>query len=105
LQNELKKNDIKTDIAVLYNTVSDMRRKDEINRIIKDIDYVVIASGFAGKTFKEMLEPETFDLTNGKIVVIGAQTEKMCRQAGLCADYVAKTATAHGIVELLCSIK
>jgi uroporphyrinogen III methyltransferase/synthase len=105
LQNELKKNDIKTDIAVLYNTVSDMRRKDEINRIIKDIDYVVIASGSAGKAFKEMLEPEKSDLTDGKIVVIGAQTEKICRQAGLCVDYVAKTATAHGIAELLCSIK
>jgi uroporphyrinogen-III synthase len=81
-----------------------MRRKDEINRIIKDVDYVVIASGFAGRVFREMLEPEMTDLLKGKIAVIGPRTEEMCRQAGICADYVAKTATAQGIAELLCSI-
>lgn len=102
LENELKQAGIYRDTAYLYETVCDERRKEEINRIFSDIDYTIIASGLAGRTLSKMLSLPTDAYTGNKIVAIGEETEKICKEAGILVDLVAQKHTAEGIVEIIC---
>ena len=102
LENELKNAGIYRDTAYLYETVYDERRKEEINRIFNDIDYTIIASGLAGRALSKMLALNTNTYTGNKIVAIGEETEKVCKEVGVTAHLIAKKHTVDGIVEIIC---
>jgi len=102
LENELKNAGVYYDTAYLYETIYDKRRKDDLNRIFNDIDYTIIASGLAGRALSDLLEVEPSAYTGNKIVAIGEETEKVCKDVGIAVNLIAKEHTADGIVDIIC---
>ena len=49
-----------------------------------------------------MLSLPTDAYTGNKIVAIGEETEKICKEAGILVNLVAQKHTAEGIVEIIC---
>lgn len=81
----------------LYETWVDERRKEELNRIVKDVDYITVASGSAARALKNMLdEPEHL---NAKIISIGPSTTEEAGKAGLSVYDTADVYTAAGIAQ------
>lgn len=79
----------------LYETWPDDRRKEELNRIVKDVDYITVASGSAARALKNMLEePEKLE---ARIISIGPETTKEAKKAGLSVYETADVYTAAGI--------
>lgn len=95
----LKERGIRYTDAAIYETRMDMRRKDELNRVIADVDYITIASGSAAKAFAAMADPEA-DL-RGKVVSIGPATTKTCAKQGIPVAVEAEYYTAKGIVQAI----
>lgn len=83
----------------LYETWVDRRRGEELNRQVKEADYVVVASGSAARAMAEMLE-DTADL-NGKLVSIGPTTTREATRLGLPVYADAVEYTAEGIVAVI----
>ena len=85
-----------TDIPV-YETWVDERRREELNRIVQEVDYITLASGSAAKAFARMLD----DISQipAKIIAIGPTTAAVAEAAGfkVCrsgAEYTAAGMTA-----------
>lgn len=85
-----------TDMPV-YETWVDERRREELNRIVQDVDYITLASGSAAKAFAWMMD----DISQipAKIIAIGPTTAAVAEAAGLkvCrsgAEYTAAGMTA-----------
>lgn len=83
----------------LYHTVTDMRKADELSRLIKTCDYITFASSSAVKAFVSMVD----DLTEvtGKYISIGPVTTRTAEKLGLSVHRTAVTYTARGVVECI----
>lgn len=81
----------------LYETWVDERRKEELNRIIKEVDYVTIASASTARALCQMLEDQ--EALTAKVVSIGPYTTKEANIHGLEVSLEAKEFTAAGIAE------
>lgn len=81
----------------LYETWVDERRKEELNRIIKEVDYVTIASASTARALCQMLEDQ--DTLTAKVVSIGPYTTKEAQMRGLQVSLEAKEFTSKGIAE------
>ena len=68
-----------TDIA-LYHTAVDMRKAEELGRLLKEVDYVTFCSGSAVRAFASMTEGQDFA---AKVVCIGPVTERAAEKAGM----------------------
>lgn len=98
IEEALKKNEIFAETAVVYDTIVDKRRTEEIRRIYGDMDYVILSSGIAGSTLAEIVKEEQ---SSPVMVAIGPETKKACEGAGLTVDFVAKEASAEGILQVI----
>ena len=82
----------------LYETWVDTRRKEELNRIIHQVDYVAVASSSAARALCNMLEEKEFE---AKIISIGPYTTKTVREMGLPVYADAVEYTASGIAAVI----
>lgn len=84
------------DKICIYETIQDERRADEVRRICRDVDYIVVTSGSGARALKDMAGCE-----HENIVVIGPVTKKDCEELGLSVKLVAKEFDAKGIVDVI----
>lgn len=84
------------DKICIYETIQDERRADEVRRICRDVDYIVVTSGSGARALKDMAGCE-----HENIVVIGPVTKKDCEQLGLSVKLVAKEFDAKGILDVI----
>ncbi len=89
------------DAASIYKTVPDLRRKEELERLGKEMDYVILTSGSGARAFAAMAG-NTSDY-KGKIVSIGPVTTREAKKAGIPVDITAAVYTAEGIVDSILS--
>lgn len=85
----------------LYDTIVDYRKKEELDRIIGDMDYVVFASASAVNAFANLIEDKK--ALEAKIICIGPVTEKAAINQGLTVYKTAKTYCADGIKDVILS--
>lgn len=85
----------------LYHIVGEEKKREELNRVLKEVDYVAIASGSAGRVFANMIEEGEKEETNYQILSIGKETTKTCENAGLTVHKTANIYSIDGILELL----
>ena len=83
----------------LYHTVIDERKADELNRLIKMVDYVTFASSSAVRAFVSMVD--NLDEVKGKYISIGPVTTKTAQENGLSIAKTAVVYTARGMVETM----
>ena len=83
----------------LYHTVTDERKADELNRLIKMADYVIFASSSAVRAFVSMVD--NLDEVKGKYISIGPVTTKTAQENGLSIAKTAVVYTARGMVETM----
>lgn len=83
----------------LYHTVTDERKADELNRLIKIADYVTFASSSAVRAFVSMVD--NLDEVKGKYISIGPVTTKTAEENGLSIEKTAVVYTARGMVETM----
>ena len=83
----------------LYHTVTDERKADELNRLIKMADYVTFASSSAVRAFVSMVD--NLDEVKGKYISIGPVTTKTAQENGLSIAKTAVVYTARGMVETM----
>ncbi|MBS6559307.1 MAG: hydroxymethylbilane synthase [Clostridiales bacterium] len=85
----------------LYHIVGEEKKREELNRVLKEVDYVAIASGSAGRVFANMIEEGGKEETSYQILSIGKETTKTCENAGLTVHKTANIYSIDGILELL----
>lgn len=83
----------------LYTTWVDWRRKEELNRLIRQVDYVTVASSSAVRALWEMLEDR--ENLDAKVISIGPFTTKTARQLGMNVYADAVEYTAAGIAAVI----
>lgn len=83
----------------LYTTWTDWRRKEELNRLIRQVDYVTVASSSAVRALWDMLEDKE-DIP-AKVISIGPFTTKTARKLGLLVYADAVEYTAAGIASVI----
>lgn len=83
----------------LYHTVVDTRKAEELNRLIKMVDYVTFASSSAVRAFVSMVDD--LDEVKGKYISIGPVTTKTAQENGLSIAKTAVVYTARGMVETM----
>lgn len=84
---------------LLYTTWTDWRRKEELNRMIGQVDYVTVASSSAARALCSMLEDK--DHIPAKVISIGPFTTKTARKLGLPVYADAVEYTASGIAAVI----
>lgn len=84
------------DEICIYETIQDERRADEVRRICKDVDYIVITSGLGAKALSGMAGCE-----HENIVAIGPVTAKDCEKEEISVKLVAKEFNAKGIADVI----
>lgn len=95
LPEALKKAGIPFADVALYETWTDERRSDELNRAVLDADYVTVASGSAVHAFCSMVPG--YQGLAAKVVSIGPSTTKAAEELGLPVYKSASEYTAAGI--------
>lgn len=83
----------------LYHTVTDDRKAEELNRLIKMVDYITFASSSAVRAFVSMVDD--LDEVKGKYISIGPVTTKTAQENGLSIAKTAVVYTARGMVETI----
>lgn len=83
----------------IYRTWVDRRRKEELNRLIGQADYVTAASGSAVKALYELLDGNT--RFPAKLISIGPYTTKAARELGFSVYTDAVEYTAAGIAAVI----
>lgn len=96
VRNALEDAGVSNDTAVLYETETDERRRDELIRNINDVDYIMLGSSSAVKAFAGMTD---CNKVTAKIVVIGPETAKMCRKSGINRYIMAERYDISGMIE------
>lgn len=99
LPKALEENKISYEAVSLYETKYDKRKGEELNRILKDIDYVTFASSSAVKAFALMASEENKNCCAH--ISIGPVTSKTAAELGVTIDKTASTYTAQGMVDIL----
>lgn len=99
LPDALEKAGISHKCISLYHTVTDERKADELNRLIKMVDYVTFASSSAVRAFVSMVD--NLDEVKGKYISIGPVTTKTAQENGLSIAKTAVVYTARGMVETM----
>ena len=85
----------------LYETWTDLRRQEELNRAIQEVDYVTVASSSAAQVLAAMLEPEQREHLTAKLISIGPSTTKTMEKLGLPVYADAVEYTAEGIAAVI----
>ena len=85
----------------LYETWTDLRRQEELNRAIREVDYVTVASSSAAQALAAMLEPEQRENLTAKLISIGPSTTKTMKQLGLSVYADAVEYTAEGMAAVI----
>ena len=83
----------------LYHTVTDERKAEELNRLIKMVDYITFASSSAVRAFVSMVDD--LDEVKGKYISIGPVTTKTAEENGFSIAKTAVVYTARGMVETM----
>ena len=83
----------------LYHTVEDVRKADELSRLIKMVDYITFASSSAVRAFVSMVDD--LNEVKGKYISIGPVTTKTAEKLGLTIEKTAIAYTARGITEII----
>lgn len=83
----------------LYHTVTDERKAEELNRLIKMVDYITFASSSAVRAFVSMVD--NLDEVKGKYISIGPVTTNTAQENGLSIAKTAVVYTARGMVETM----
>ncbi|MDO4268407.1 MAG: uroporphyrinogen-III C-methyltransferase [Eubacteriales bacterium] len=83
----------------IYRTWVDRRRKEELNRLIVQADYVTVASSSAARALYELLDGNT-DFS-ARLISIGPYTTKAARELGLAVHTDAVEYTAAGIAAVI----
>ena len=81
--------------------VEDLRRQEELNRVISEVDYVTVASSSAARALAAMLEPEQRKKLTAKLISIGPSTAKAMEKLGLPVYADAVEYTAEGIASVI----
>ncbi len=97
----LEEHHIAYDDVGLYETWIDERRKEELNRLLEETDYVTVASGSAAKALVRLLEDKK--KMGDKLISIGPVSTGICQSYGLKVRKTAKTFDAKGLVEAICA--
>lgn len=87
-----------TNVA-LYHTVKDFRKADELNRLVRTVDYITFASSSAVKAFVDMVED--LSAVKGKYISIGPVTTRTAGELGIKIEKTAASYTAQGIAEMI----
>lgn len=99
------KNNIEHKDIALYDTKIDYRRKDELKRIIKEIDYIVVASSSVVDALNEFLDESEIELLDKKIISIGEYTTKKLEKNGFNVLFTSKESSIEGIVSGISKIE
>lgn len=99
LPKALSESEIPYENIALYETKYDNRKAEELNRILKDMDYVTFASSSAVRAFDSMVDEENKNCCAH--ISIGPVTSKTARELGVKIDKTATVYTAQGIVDIL----
>lgn len=99
LPERLKKAGVPFSDVPLYETWVDVRRREELNRVIRDVDYVTVASSSAARALSGMLEDKS-ELA-AKVISIGPFTTAAAQEAGLVVHGTASEYTAEGIAAVI----
>lgn len=83
----------------LYETWVDERRREELNRIIREVDYVTLASGSAARALCGMLDDK--EQPAARVISIGPFTTKVAEAEGLSVYADAVEYTASGIAAVI----
>lgn len=98
LNRALQEAGIRYQALSVYHTAVDMRKSEELNRILPQVDYVTFASASAVKAFAAMTDGGNM---KAKAVCIGPVTEKAAEAAGIRVHRSAVEYTAEGIRDVL----
>ena len=85
----------------MYETWTDLRRQEELNRVVQEVDYVTVASSSAAQALAAMLEPEQRENLTAKLISIGPSTTKTMQKLGLPVYADAVEYTAEGIAAVI----
>lgn len=99
LPEQLKKAGVPFSDVPLYETWIDVRRREELNRVIREVDYVTVASSSAARALCGMLEDKTG--LAAKVISIGPFTTAAAQEAGLIVHATAAEYTAEGIAAVI----
>jgi uroporphyrinogen III methyltransferase/synthase len=77
----------------------DIRRREELNRVVREVDYVTLSSASAARAFASLLEEK--DVAPAKVIAIGPYTAQAAVKAGLKVYAEAAEYTAEGIAAVI----
>lgn len=99
LTKELAKAKIDYWEAPLYENWTDLRRKEELNRLAGEVDYVTIASSSAARALMSMAEH--VEDWPSRMISIGPVTTRASEKAGLPVYATASEYTASGMADII----
>lgn len=86
--------------AAIYETVVDIRKKELLNRVIGDADYITFCSPSAVKAFADMVENSNKS-NYGKVICIGPVTARAARDLGVPVYKMAQQYDVDGLVQCM----
>lgn len=96
-----KKYNRKFEKFVAYNTKLNKKSKEEVENVLKNIEYLTFLSSSAVKSFAESLENDFSSIKDIKIISIGPTTTKTLKNFGINIFSEALDYTANGVMSIL----
>ena len=93
----LSENNIPFTDLKLYRTETDFSKQELLNLCVPEMDYIILSSGSAAKSFSQMSECDT----TAKFISIGNETTLAAQSYGIEIYKTAETATAEGIINCI----
>ncbi len=84
-----------------YNTISATKPKEDVERVLKNIEYITFLSSSAVKSFVSSLENDISSLKSLKVISIGPSTSKTLKNFEINIFSEAVEYTADGIIDVL----